>query len=390
MTAKYNSLKLRYVYIDHVRVLAIFFVIFHHLNFHFIDSGLFTLKDIWSNYLFNISYGDLGVSLFLIISGFGLTLSQKGKVLNTYHFYKKRIQKIYPLFWITYFFFYIWYSLKHILPATYEKQFLLFSLTGLDTYFLSFFKFISYTYFDWFIGFIILIYLIYPLLYKIYLKNQYLLVLLASISIIASISYFSSSLNYRFLPLRLFEICLGMIYINIATSSDIIKHVKIFVLMIIILFLSLKIAPSSNFSIYHFFVKLISLDFIIIELSFFLYKILNLKWLNQLIIYLASISYSMFLIQHQIIIRFIDDLALLNKPFLFIKTYNSLSFEILIIITLIIILSMFLTAIEKLIMNNFNLTNLKHKRFLESISGHPKSISKIAFSKHGKTYTKNN
>lgn len=115
--------------------------------------------------------GDQGVQLFLITSGLGCTWSlcqrYRGDRFPLWDFYKRRLGRIYPLWWVAHFFclpLAIWASINPDLPApTLTSPLFYFSFLGL--------RFVpgTFYYFSvpwWFIGLILQLYLVYPLLWQ--------------------------------------------------------------------------------------------------------------------------------------------------------------------------------------------------------------------------------
>ena len=335
--------KPRLLYIDLIRVVATFLIILHHLHFHFLDFKLFTSETLWKNNFLNLSLGDIGVSLFIFISGLGLVLSLNNKKFKIKEFYKKRVLRIYPDFLIAYFFFFAWYQLKNYFPNNIKIPNFILSLTGLDTYLTSFFSFISYSFFDWFIGFILILYLIFPLLYYIYKKDQRLLLLLATLLLSLTLYFSDGQINLRHFTLRILEFSLGMCYAKFAFDHNIKKRLYVLAFSSMALFSFIN-TPSPIFII----IRFILLDFILIETSYFIGKILaNLPKFSKIITYLASISYLVFLLQHQMIIRIMGDLFLLNKPFAYPVFMSPLLFQSVLITLTIVAVAVLLSTITK-------------------------------------------
>jgi peptidoglycan/LPS O-acetylase OafA/YrhL/lysophospholipase L1-like esterase len=135
--------------------------------------------------------GDQGVSLFLVISGFGLTwglLSKYGEKLPLSQFYKHRFIRLYPMWWILHI---------AVLVAAYVT-----GLEGLDmsirdpNFYLSFIGFRAsegtFYYFSlawWYIGLAIQLYLVYPFLWVVIrrLGPARFLLLSCSVALIARI-----------------------------------------------------------------------------------------------------------------------------------------------------------------------------------------------------------
>ena len=112
-------------------------------------------------------FGDQGVQLFLIISGFGLTwglLTRKqGKSIKLWPFYLRRAERIYPLWWGAHLFFaatwfLVGWGISVTEPAFWASLVGIRVTPGLLYYFAPAW---------WYIGLILQLYLIYPLLWRL-------------------------------------------------------------------------------------------------------------------------------------------------------------------------------------------------------------------------------
>ncbi len=83
--------------VNMLRFLAAVFVVFYHFGFAFYYRDLSYVDVPVFRYLFQ--YGYLGVDLFFIISGFVISLSAENR--GAYSFFKSRIGRLYPVFWIS-------------------------------------------------------------------------------------------------------------------------------------------------------------------------------------------------------------------------------------------------------------------------------------------------
>ena len=155
-------------YIDLIRLFACICILVIHFNASV--SGFdkwqcfYYPNSIVPNSYFGAYLGDIGVSLFFMISGASLMLSNEHTPLKT--FFRKRFFNIYPMYWIA-------FGTTTLLSFLINKSFpmsklyyLLFSIMGLDGYIAtlglpggSF-----YQVGEWFLGCIILLYLTWPLL----------------------------------------------------------------------------------------------------------------------------------------------------------------------------------------------------------------------------------
>jgi peptidoglycan/LPS O-acetylase OafA/YrhL len=83
--------------INTLRFIAAVFVVFYHFTFVYYHAELSYVNVPILRYLFQ--YGYLGVDLFFIISGFVISLSAEGR--GAYTFFKSRIGRLYPVFWVS-------------------------------------------------------------------------------------------------------------------------------------------------------------------------------------------------------------------------------------------------------------------------------------------------
>jgi peptidoglycan/LPS O-acetylase OafA/YrhL len=72
---------------------AILAIVFSHISYSLFNENKFLFP-------LNIAAG-VGVNLFLFLSGYGLVMSALKKPLPVFQFYKRRLLKLYPPFWLT-------------------------------------------------------------------------------------------------------------------------------------------------------------------------------------------------------------------------------------------------------------------------------------------------
>lgn len=163
---KQSTKEFRY---DLVRGIAMLLVILTHFNevLHScgIESPLFFTQAGW-----NMSLGQVGVSLFILMSG---TLSVKslnrcleagqgsvGKSIVSY--YKKRFLSLMPLFYVAYIFADLFAPVSY---AVLYPERVIYSVVGLDGYLLARGVQTNYLVGEWFLGLILICYVLCPLLY---------------------------------------------------------------------------------------------------------------------------------------------------------------------------------------------------------------------------------
>ncbi len=103
----FRMTKSRLLFIDTLRILGITLIVLQHVEGYFpyisnLNQSIgFRLGD-----FYNANFGTLGVSIFLLASGFSLGISYGdiGSKVTLANFYKKRVLRIYPAYWLAVFF----------------------------------------------------------------------------------------------------------------------------------------------------------------------------------------------------------------------------------------------------------------------------------------------
>jgi peptidoglycan/LPS O-acetylase OafA/YrhL len=148
----------RLYHLDILRMLAILCIIVRHLPSH----GFLLFLDNIKEY-----FALVGLGLFFFMSGYLLNYNYKS--LNSWYskvnFYKKRVIRIYPLYWIflfVYVFLYVFIA-KDASHITLTVTDLIIYIIGLHMFFSNYIPLIPFL---WFIGVIIIFYLLYPFLIR--------------------------------------------------------------------------------------------------------------------------------------------------------------------------------------------------------------------------------
>lgn len=162
----------RVLILDFVRVAAIFMVLFSHLSI--------TIGPPWSETVqpyFGVkgfywaTWGELGVTLFLVISGFSLEYAYGRRPLGLNDFYKRRLIRIYPIYYLSLLVglgmalaISAWATLRHghefvFLPGFTLWDFFL-ALTGFNAFAGKWGGPLVWS--SWFIGLIVSLYLFFP------------------------------------------------------------------------------------------------------------------------------------------------------------------------------------------------------------------------------------
>ena len=141
-------------FIDFAKGFSVLSVVFYHYLLGLVDNP-------WSHF---ISYGGFGVHMFVILSGFGLSLSSYQSVQ---YFYRKRFSKILIPYYIFVSFVFL---LNFRLPVYPNDGF--YAWLGHTFFFKMFDERIvtSFGYYLWFISMILQLYLVYPLLIRWYCR----------------------------------------------------------------------------------------------------------------------------------------------------------------------------------------------------------------------------
>ena len=170
-----EKLKKRIFYLDFIRALSTIFIIIFHFNCSMGSRGIYENPIIFYEYR-NGNLGQIGVSLFFIISGAGLMISNQHKLgeggdrVRIKDYLKKRWLTIFPMFYLAYFcvtcYYFIRYASLNPFGTARDKWTFVLTIFGMDGY-LSPIIPNYYIIGEWFLGCIILFYFLFPLLCKL-------------------------------------------------------------------------------------------------------------------------------------------------------------------------------------------------------------------------------
>ena len=298
----------RIMALDMIRVSALFCVIVFHAGVHFSEKYP---EFFFPSYL---HLGNLGVSLFIVLSGFSLFLNNKNE--SIVHFYKKRFMAIYPFYWIAYL------TISMLIFLVYQRISLepyhfIYSVLGLDGFLLANIQ-TQYLVGEWYVGFILLLYIVTPFVFKLLNKSyKYIFVFLA-ISLISI--YFGPILKGHFLlwnPIvmrnptsRIFEFSFGALLCILLYRNNINK---------LYLFIPSMICIAASVCIFRNSLVETSIKSIPFYISTFivLYTVTNTmkfkQGINEFICFLSKYSFLAFLYHHQIILFLILNMTSYNK-----------------------------------------------------------------------------
>jgi peptidoglycan/LPS O-acetylase OafA/YrhL len=301
-----------YQFLDIVKGLAIIWICWYH-----IDQIIFPVRSTIAK------FGYSGVSVFIILSGFGLTFSMfrndifsfnnnnNNKLLTDWKnfpwkkFFFKRFFRIYPLYIIAH----IIFLITGFIIGKYEDMplniGLLLSITGLRVFFKDYFWYGPDAF--WFVGLIIQFYILFPFLFFLIKKmgNVCFLIFCVVFCLISRIVTISLPEHYTLMlglsPNRLAEFGLGMAiaYSTLMNKNTQLNYLKnkyiysvIFFGTLIIIFLNLQ--PN-------FLIREIFIDPIIGLLAFSILTVISLlimriKIVSIYFIFMGDISYSFYLL----------------------------------------------------------------------------------------------
>lgn len=170
-------MKKRVFYLDFIRALSVIFIIVFHFNCvigaHGVYQNVERIPIIFYQYK-NGNLGQIGVSLFFIISGGGLMLTRQHE-FKTKEYVKKRFFAIFPMFYLAYFcvtcYYFVRYASLNPFGVLREKASFILTILGMDGY-LSPVIPNYYIIGEWFLGCIILFYFLFPFLRMLLLKTN--------------------------------------------------------------------------------------------------------------------------------------------------------------------------------------------------------------------------
>lgn len=315
-------------YIDALRGYAIIAVIIVHVSQMSILPN--SLQKIASN-------GQMGVQLFLIISGFTIFKSMEYRSKNETHvntnFYIRRFFRIAPIYYLSIIGFIVLshFQKNNVIEIGNVLSHILF-LNGFNLKWIN-----TLVPGGWVVAIEMMFYVLVPFLFKIIksLKHSIILFIISSVIAIGIRLFINQPTNYYFymwLPNQLPIFSLGFIYFYIQKdfkkvfSEKIIKRV---ILVTFTLLMGLSFAGElfyTNYIIY-------GLLFLILVFSFSKY---NGLLVNKYINYLGKISYDCYLTHYGILICVVSALKSIKNKFPSIQFLTSTNFVINFIVTLFI------------------------------------------------------
>lgn len=342
-----KSRKERFFYLDFVRVIAVILILLTHYNAVFLYTYPQQLQNIVLTYrIANIYIGDLGVSIFFIISGVAL-MTVYGENINIKRFFKKRFISIYPMFWLTYL---VAFIHRYLTTGYYGQgiplKSMIYTLTGFDGCFAA----VEPTFYlvgEWFLGCIIIIYLFFPIL-RIGVK-KYLGITVTAVTLLFLLGVFCyvTAFPKAMLPIiRVAEFTFGMIF------AQNIKHVnwKVALSSLICLIGNTVFAPTIDNNIQTLYVGIMSFCILV-----YLAQKINASWFKKCCENISKYSYAVFLCHHYII------LTIMGKFDLYSMTIQESYFMFFACCGIIILISLMLYWCNSGILKFFDIICCKRK-----------------------------
>lgn len=290
--------KERILYLDFIRAISIVAIVVFHFNTSMFSHGINSAFILFQNYK-NGNLGNIGVSLFFIISGAALMYSYRDN-FSIKTFLAKRFMSIYPMFWMAYAiaFLYLFYFNKTIEHGVPNINFIL-TLIGMDGYLL--YRIPSYYLLgEWFLGCIILLYLCFPLLRKLMINKPIVLLISICVFYIAIVQTypFKMDIDRNFIT-RIPDLLVGMYFIQYIKKVRFYQFIAALSISSLLLFVEININQMYKITIIG-----ISLFFVLV----YIIQHIKLGIINNLFFVVSKYSYSIFLTHHvimsQLLLRF--------------------------------------------------------------------------------------
>jgi peptidoglycan/LPS O-acetylase OafA/YrhL len=156
--------------LDWVRAIATALIVLTHFNANFLgwNGPAQPEKCVLTCYPFGIYVGDLGVGMFVILSGAALQLTYGPKRIAYWAFLRKRLFRLLPVFWLAWFAATVFFYWRHgVLPPSWwelNPVYFLATVFQVDGFMAGIGLRSFYLVGEWFIGLVLLLYFIFPAL----------------------------------------------------------------------------------------------------------------------------------------------------------------------------------------------------------------------------------
>ncbi len=313
----------RAVWLDFIRVFACFCIIVVHFNASVsgwnIYGGFVLSNSLTPNWYLGAYLGDIGSSLFFMVSGASLMISNDKTTLKD--FYLKRFLGIYPMLWIAYTAVTL---LSFILNRAYpmsKLSLLIFSFAGLDGYF-GVLGLIDGSFFlvgEWFLGCIILIYLVWPLLRE-GLNRAPILTWIVSLALLL---YYSGRNSIMF-PARFAEVLFGMTVVKYKLNEKSVYLLSGTAVCALIVYLLMRRGNANNFLWTVAFCGFLFAALLVLSC------LIHNEKIKSFLVWFGGLSYPIFLLHHWIINKLVQNFDLTYFPY----RYTVLMFSVYLCLTL--------------------------------------------------------
>lgn len=348
----------RLFYLDLVRALAVILILLIHYNAIFLHLDPKQLdKVVIAHRICNLYMGNLGVSLFFIISGAAL-MYVYGEKINIINFYKKRFMALYPMFWMAYVGAVIMRMLFNggtdIFSHEIPKVNFIYTILGFDSYVVAI-KPTFYIVGEWFLGCIIIIYILFPLLRWGVNKHPMATIGILTLLYLLSIFCYKTPLpKEEVVCKRLPEFVFGMIFVKYFKRVN----WKAAMAALLVLIANTVFKPNFDSCIQTTYVGIAA--FLVLV---FISSCLKCFVIEKVIRIISKYSYAVFLIHHVIFFRvtgYFDLYSITTKQ-------SYLIFGGCVII--IVIVSFLLFKTNDLLINRIKSLQIGGKRNVRNISG---------------------
>lgn len=283
---------------DFIRaVSAVIIILFHYSCI--VENNKDTLNSLKPFYMYaNGDWGTVAVNVFFVLSG-ALLYHRHSVILRKdwHHFYYRRLQTIFPSFWILWGYLYLQNVIaqgKWLYAGSIKK--LLLSLIGLDGYF----YYQSPNYYligEWFLGAIIICYILYPVLSLLINRMEMVttIIFIGLFLFVAIVNPFQIMQNRNIITCLFME-WIGMLLMKHQDAISQQGNYTLILMLIICCVLYCVKLPYSKFILNICFS--ISLFVLLWKVSGFL---ISNNVIQQLIMAISGISYQIFLVHHVVL-----------------------------------------------------------------------------------------
>ncbi|MCJ1996247.1 acyltransferase [Lactococcus piscium] len=288
--------------LDFIRAIAVILILITHYNSNFIgfNGPAQPEKVIITAFPFNIYIGDLGVGLFLLISGASMYYVYANQKICLSKFIKKRLLNILPMFYISYVlaFMYNFWVNKGFSHDNMSLKWGISTIFGFD----SMMQTAGFPSFmlvgEWFLGMIMIVYTVFPLL-KLCFEKQTWVTIVVSIFTFVSIQSIQYEGNHFWV---LIQLTIGLVPVvifgmTLQKYTEVLKKFVSLIVSILVLF----VISFGDFSVLPSKIRMA-----IISISFFVILTHLAKYFEKNIIkkgvkWLVKYAYPIFLVHHFII-----------------------------------------------------------------------------------------